>query len=81
LAVVLAIRGKMEEAESLYWQAVAWREHLLGPTHTDTLITMRNLTFCLDMQGRYEEEEALQRYIHISQVAENSSEITLASFG
>jgi hypothetical protein len=71
----------MEEAELLYWQAVTWREHLLRPTHPDTLITIRNLTFCLDIQGRYKEEEAVQRYMQISQVAEDSSEITLARFG
>lgn len=47
--------GNLEKAEKMYQQALEGRETMLGPQHPNTLISVSNLGFVLESQGKYEE--------------------------
>jgi CHAT domain-containing protein/tetratricopeptide (TPR) repeat protein len=52
---------KYAQAESLYRQALAVFEEVLGPQHPDTAESYHKLAFNLDAQGRFKEAEPLFR--------------------
>jgi hypothetical protein len=53
--------GEYVTAESIGRRAMITREELLGPEHTDTLISVSHLGSVLESQGKYEEAEAMHR--------------------
>jgi tetratricopeptide (TPR) repeat protein len=52
-------RGEYEQVESLHHCALAIREQVLGPEHTDTAISLAHLAFFYKSQGKYEQAEPL----------------------
>ncbi|KZP07344.1 hypothetical protein FIBSPDRAFT_939557, partial [Athelia psychrophila] len=52
-------RGRFDEADALYQQALAGQERRLGANHMDTLDTVHNLAALYRYQGRYNEAEIL----------------------
>ena len=59
LAELYYSQGRYAEAESLYRQALAIRENVLGKNHPDTAESYNNLALLYKTQGRYEEAEPL----------------------
>jgi tetratricopeptide (TPR) repeat protein len=57
----LTTRGKNAEAEPLYRKALAVREEVLGPKHSDTATSYNLLAVNLQVQGRPREAEGLFR--------------------
>ena len=53
---------QLDPAAALYSECLAARLRLLGPTHTDTLLTAGNLAVVRDK--RKEPKEALDMYAH-----------------
>jgi tetratricopeptide (TPR) repeat protein len=53
--------GRYRAAEQACWQALGWRETVLGKKHPDTLISMHNLAVALSSQGKYAEAEAMHQ--------------------
>ena len=58
LAVLLAGRGRFDEALPLHQRALALAEQVLGPTHLDTASMLTTLAITYDRQGRIAEAEA-----------------------
>jgi len=58
LAVLLAGRGRFDEALPLHQRALAIAEQALGPTHLDTASMLTTLAITYDRQGRIAEAEA-----------------------
>ena len=54
LAMLLKMRGKLEEAERLYSRVLAVREAALGPKHPSTLSTMNVMAVVLQDRGKLE---------------------------
>jgi tetratricopeptide (TPR) repeat protein len=52
-------RGEYEQAEPLYQRALALRERMLGPEHTDTATSLNDLALLYKNQGKYEQAEPL----------------------
>merc|ERR1712054_715116 len=61
LAGLLEERGRLDEAEPLYQEALAGRREKLGDKHPDTLLSINNLAALLKAQGRLDEAERLDR--------------------
>jgi tetratricopeptide (TPR) repeat protein len=61
LAVVLADKGKLAEAEAMNRKALAIRLQALGEAHPDTALSYNNLAVVLRGQGRLAEAEAMNR--------------------
>jgi tetratricopeptide (TPR) repeat protein len=60
-AEALHERGKYKEAESLFRQALAAWEEVLGTKHSDTAVSYSYLAVNLHAQGRFKEAEPLLR--------------------
>ena len=52
-------RSSLEEAEPLLKRAIAIREEVLGPKHSNTAFSLNNLAYNYNQQGKYEEAEPL----------------------
>ena len=52
---------KLDEAEPLYWRALAIKEKLLGDEHPDVAITLNNLAVLLRLRGKPGEATELFR--------------------
>ena len=61
LAQLLKVTNRFEEAEPLYWRALAICENALGSEHTDTARILSNLADLYTTQGRYAQAEPLHR--------------------
>ena len=53
------MQGKEDKAEPLKWQVMEARKMKLGADHPDTLTSIHNLAFTLQLQARHEEALAL----------------------
>ena len=66
-------RGEYEQVESLHQRALAIREQVQGPDHSDTATSLSHLAFFSMQQGKYEEAEPLyQRALAIYEKAYGS---------
>jgi tetratricopeptide (TPR) repeat protein len=63
LAWFLAALGETEEAEAVYRNVLAAREHALGPDHRDTLTTRHELAWVAACGGRWPEAESAYRVV------------------
>ena len=61
MASLLARKGDSARAEALYRRALASREKVLGPVHSDTLTSVNNLARFLESKGDYAQAEPLFR--------------------
>jgi Tfp pilus assembly protein PilF len=61
LATTLATEHQHADAEKLLRETLSIRQHVLGPKHRDTLMSMNNLANMLFLEGPYGEAETLQR--------------------
>jgi tetratricopeptide (TPR) repeat protein len=52
-------RGEYEQVEQLHQRALAIREQVLGPEHSDTAISLVHLAFFYRSQGKYAQAEPL----------------------
>ncbi|PVH90677.1 hypothetical protein DM02DRAFT_547334, partial [Periconia macrospinosa] len=57
----LLLRGEHKAAELVHRMSVEAREKALGPEHSGTLLSAKNLGSVLSNQGKYEEAEAMHR--------------------
>jgi tetratricopeptide (TPR) repeat protein len=53
--------GQYALAEASHRKASSLRKEVLGPKHPNTLTSMNNLAWVLNMQGKYKEAEAMSR--------------------
>jgi tetratricopeptide (TPR) repeat protein len=73
-------RGEYEQAEPLYQRALALRERMLGPEHTDTATSLNDLAVLYYSQGKYEQAEPLyQRALAIDEKAYGSDHPDVAT--
>jgi len=63
IATVLYDQGHYRDAELVWREVLAEREHSLGPENTETLLVRRNLALMLSRQGKYADAEAEDRAI------------------
>lgn len=68
-ALLASEGGRLEEAETLYRQAIAGLERVLGSDHTETLTAVSNLSHALRRAGKFEEATAMARRALQGQVA------------
>jgi tetratricopeptide (TPR) repeat protein len=61
LAQLLKVTKRFEEAEPLYWRALAICENALGSEHPDTARILSNLADLCTTQGRYAQAEPFHR--------------------
>ena len=61
MAFVIQKLGRLEEAEPLYEEALAWRRRELGDDHPGTLASITNMGFILHEQGRFNDAEPYVR--------------------
>ena len=59
LGLVYKMQGNYAEAEASYLRALAIREKILGPTHTDVASTLNNLAALYETQGNFTKAEPL----------------------
>ncbi|CVL07330.1 uncharacterized protein FMAN_15396 [Fusarium mangiferae] len=59
LGILFADRGKLQEAEEMYDQALKGHEATLGPDHTSTLKTVQNIGNLYKVQGKLREAEKM----------------------
>ena len=67
LASILALRGDLAAAETLYSKALLSRQTTLGQEHSLTLETMKRLLFVKFKQGKYEEAKELSQQLQLQQ--------------
>ena len=53
LAMVYDNQGKYAQAEALNSQVLETKRRVLGPEHSETLISMNNLAWSQSLQGKY----------------------------
>ncbi|KZP28366.1 TPR-like protein [Athelia psychrophila] len=63
VALYFRERGRYDEAEALYRQALAGLERQLGTDHLDTLRTANGLAFLYRRQGRFGQAEAMYQRV------------------
>jgi eukaryotic-like serine/threonine-protein kinase len=63
LAVIVDLRGKHDEAETLLDDALAMQRLLVGEDHVETLTTLSSLGILYSVQRRYTEAERSQRSV------------------
>src|SRR5580704_3751845 len=76
LANVLAAEGRDAEAEKLERQVLEIRERILGPEHTDTLVSKYNLANILVGERHFPEAEKLIRETQVAQTRVQEPEKT-----